>query len=61
MSPAHGTRVAILGAGKMGEVLLSGLLRAGKPARELLVTTRRGDRADQLRTRYGVEVVGNAE
>ena len=61
MSPAHGTRVAILGAGKMGEVLLSGLLRAGKPAGELLVTTRRGDRADQLRERYGVEVVDNAE
>ena len=61
MSPAHGTRVAILGAGKMGEVLLSGLLRAGKPAVELLVTTRRRDRADQLRERYGVEVVDNAE
>jgi pyrroline-5-carboxylate reductase len=61
MSPAHGTRVAILGAGKMGETLLSGLLRAGKPATELIATARRAERADQLRERYGVEIVSSAE
>jgi len=54
-------RVAVLGAGKMGEALLSGMLRAGRRAGELLVTTRRPDRADLLRERYGVEVVTNAE
>jgi pyrroline-5-carboxylate reductase len=54
-------RVAVLGAGKIGEALVSGLLRAGKPADEVIVTARRPERAAQLRDRYGVEVVGNAE
>jgi pyrroline-5-carboxylate reductase len=54
-------RVAVLGAGKIGEALVSGLLRAGKPVDEVIVTARRPERAAQLRDRYGVEVVGNAE
>jgi pyrroline-5-carboxylate reductase len=54
-------RVAVLGAGKIGEALVSGLLRAGKPVDEVIVTARRSERAAQLRDRYGVEVVGNAE
>ncbi len=54
-------RVAVLGGGKMGEALLSGMLRAGKPAGDLLVTARRAQRAELLRERYGVEAVSNAE
>ena len=50
-------RVAILGAGKMGEALLSGLLRAGKAPADLVVTTQGADRAATLAQRYGVEVV----
>ena len=38
-------RVAILGAGKMGEALLSGLIRAGMASSDLVVTTREPDRA----------------
>jgi pyrroline-5-carboxylate reductase len=53
--------VAIFGAGVMGETLLSGLLRAGRPADELLITERRADRAAELAERYGVRVVDNAE
>lgn len=53
--------VAILGAGVMGETLLSGLLRAGHRATDLLVCERRADRAAELRERYGVEVTSNAE
>ncbi|WP_405778238.1 pyrroline-5-carboxylate reductase [Streptomyces sp. NBC_00859] len=53
--------VAVLGTGKIGEALLSGMLRAGWPATNLLVTTRRPDRAEELRTRYGVEPVTNQE
>uniref|UniRef100_A0AAU3GZA5 Pyrroline-5-carboxylate reductase n=1 Tax=Streptomyces sp. NBC_01401 TaxID=2903854 RepID=A0AAU3GZA5_9ACTN len=53
--------VAVLGTGKIGEALLSGMIRAGWPAGDLLVTTRRPDRAEKLRTRYGVEAVTNAE
>ena len=30
--------VALLGAGKMGEAVLAGLLHAGRPAERLLVT-----------------------
>src|SRR5829696_2471846 len=58
--PDMGT-VAIFGAGVMGETLLSGLLRAGRPADELVITERRADRAAELAERYGVRVVDNAE
>lgn len=54
-------RVAVLGTGKIGEALVSGLLRAGKSPDEVLVTARRPERAAELRERYGVEAVDNAE
>ena len=53
-------RVAILGAGKMGEALLSGLLRAGRSPADLTVTTREPERAKLITERHGVEVVDNA-
>jgi pyrroline-5-carboxylate reductase len=53
--------MAILGAGVMGEALLSGLLRAGRDPADVLVTERRPERAAVLRERYAVEVVDNAE
>ena len=56
-----GQRLAVLGAGKMGEALVSGVLRAGKPAAEVLVTARRAERAAELTERYGVTAVSNAE
>jgi pyrroline-5-carboxylate reductase len=61
MTPVHGTRIAVIGAGKMGETLLSGLLRAGKPAEELLATVRRPERGEQLAERYGIKVVSTPE
>lgn len=54
-------RVAVLGTGKIGEALLSGVIRSGFDPGRLLVTARRPERAEELRTRYGVEAVGNAE
>lgn len=58
----HGRRkIAVLGAGKIGEALLGGMLRAGRSPSDLLVTARRAERAAQLRQRHGVEVVSNAE
>jgi pyrroline-5-carboxylate reductase len=48
--------IAILGTGKMGEALLSGLLRAGRPPSEVVAAVRREDRAAELRERYGVQV-----
>jgi pyrroline-5-carboxylate reductase len=51
--------IAILGAGVMGETLLSGLLRAGRRAEDIVITERRSDRAAELRERYGVEALDN--
>ncbi|MGW5050893.1 pyrroline-5-carboxylate reductase [Actinokineospora sp. NPDC004072] len=48
------TTVAVLGAGKIGEALLSGLLHAGRSADDLLFTERHGDRAAQLTATYGI-------
>src|SRR5689334_14451752 len=56
-----GTTVAILGAGVMGETLLSGLIRSGRSADELIVTARRPDRADELAQRYGVRAMSNVD
>jgi pyrroline-5-carboxylate reductase len=53
--------IAILGAGKMGEALISGLLRAGRSPSDVLVVVRRGARADQLRETYGVAALPAAE
>lgn len=53
--------IAILGTGKMGEALLSGLVRAGLRPDEIVATARRPERAEALRERYGVRVAGNAE
>lgn len=48
--------IAIVGAGKMGEALLSGLLRAGRPPASVTAAVRRPERVAELRTRYGIEV-----
>src|ERR1700761_9739193 len=53
--------IAILGAGKMGESLLSGLLRAGRAQTEVAAVVRRAARGDELRAAYGVPVVSVAE
>jgi pyrroline-5-carboxylate reductase len=53
--------VAIFGAGVMGETLLAGLIRAGRPVAELVVTERRPERAEELRSKHGVEVVSNID
>ncbi len=51
------TTIAILGAGKIGEALLSGLLTAGRPAGELMLSERSADRAAELSRRYEVRAV----
>jgi pyrroline-5-carboxylate reductase len=48
-------RVAFLGGGKMGEALISGLIRSGgRSADEIMVTVRREERARELAERHGV-------
>ena len=49
--------IAILGAGKMGEALLSGMLRAGVAPSEVIAAVRREDRALALAEAYGIEVM----
>jgi pyrroline-5-carboxylate reductase len=53
---AANRRIAILGAGKIGESLLAGLLSSGwrKPA-DIVVTGRREERLRELNERHGVE------
>ncbi len=53
--------IAILGAGKMGEALASGLLRAGVVAPAgIVAAARRSERVLQLREAYGIEVMSAA-
>lgn len=54
-----GYAVAVIGAGKIGELLLGGMLRAGWPVGKLLATARRPERAAELAERYGINVVDN--
>ncbi len=56
-------RVAILGAGTIGESLLAGLLSAGwREPKEIVVTGRREERVAELAERYGVAATtSNAE
>ncbi|TCP53094.1 pyrroline-5-carboxylate reductase [Tamaricihabitans halophyticus] len=55
------TRIAVLGAGKVGEALLAGLLSSGRSADDLMFTERYPERAAQLTEQYGVSSVGVAE
>jgi pyrroline-5-carboxylate reductase len=52
--------LAIIGGGKIGEALLSGLVRRGG-AEGIVVCERSPERAAQLTSRYGVPVLGLAE
>ncbi len=53
--------IAILGAGVMGETVLSGLVRAGRQVADLLISEPRPERARELSDRYGVAAVTNSE
>jgi len=59
-------RIALVGGGSMGEALLSGLLRAGRQVKDLVVSERMPDRARYLADTYSVlvtslaDAVGNA-
>jgi pyrroline-5-carboxylate reductase len=53
--------LAILGAGVMGETVLSGLLRAGWHADQIVATDRRLERQHELTARYGIKMLENTE
>lgn len=58
MAPGVHT-IAVIGAGKIGELVLAGLVRSGWPADRLLGTARRPERAGELAERYGIRMVDN--
>ena len=56
-------KIAVLGAGQIGEALISGLLSSGwRTPTELAASTRREERAAELRERHGIDVtLSNAD
>jgi pyrroline-5-carboxylate reductase len=55
------SRLALLGAGVMGETVLSGLVRAGWDPADLVATDRRPERVAELESAYGITMTGNVE
>lgn len=55
------TTIAILGAGKIGEAMLAGLIAAGRSPDSLMFTERYPERVEELTTRYGVRGVETEE
>jgi pyrroline-5-carboxylate reductase len=53
--------LAILGGGKIGEALLSGLLRGHRTPAEIVVAEKNADRAAYLADTYGVAIAAPAE
>ncbi|HLY33999.1 MAG TPA: pyrroline-5-carboxylate reductase [Jatrophihabitantaceae bacterium] len=49
--------VAILGGGKIGEALLSGLLRGARTVDDIVVAEKNADRADYIARTYGVRTL----
>jgi pyrroline-5-carboxylate reductase len=53
-------KIAILGGGRIGEALLSGLLSSGwREASEIVITNRGAERVAELHERYGVEATAD--
>ena len=55
------TRVAVLGAGRLGEALLGGMLRGGLDAADAAVVVRRETHGAELSRRHGVQVLSALE
>ncbi|BBZ26565.1 pyrroline-5-carboxylate reductase [Mycolicibacterium madagascariense] len=54
-------RIAIIGGGSIGEALLSGLLRSGRQARDMVVAERFQERASYLADKYAVQTASVAD
>jgi pyrroline-5-carboxylate reductase len=51
------SRIAIIGGGNMGEALLAGILRAGHPAKNVVISERVSDRSEHLARTYSVRAL----
>ncbi|MEQ3550402.1 pyrroline-5-carboxylate reductase [Pseudonocardia nematodicida] len=56
-----GTRIAVLGGGRIGEALLGGLLAAGRDAGDLVVAEKVATRAEELSGRLGIAAAAPAD
>ncbi len=50
------TRIAVIGGGKIGEALVSGLLQGGHATRDLVVAEQYEPRAEELAAAYSIRV-----
>ena len=57
VAPASVESLAVFGGGKLGEALISGLLRGERTVGRLVVCERHAERADHLHRTYGVEAL----
>ena len=55
------TTFALVGVGKLGEALLSGLLRSGRPPGQVIAAERHAGRAGEIAAQYGVPTAAPAE
>lgn len=53
--------IAVIGAGVMGEALLSGIVAAGTNSSDIIVTDPRRERCEELVARYGVGTAANKD
>jgi pyrroline-5-carboxylate reductase len=55
-----GRRIAVLGAGRIGEALISGLISSGwRGPDDIIASTRRPERVSELTERYGIDVTAS--
>ena len=54
-------RIAVIGAGNMGEALIAGLISYGQTPANIAVCEKRTDRANELSNRYGISIAEIAE
>jgi len=55
------TTFALVGVGKLGEALLSGLLRSGRPKEQVIAAERYAGRAKEISDLYGVRTAAPEE
>ncbi|MCW4354972.1 pyrroline-5-carboxylate reductase [Hoyosella sp. YIM 151337] len=51
------TTIAVIGGGRIGEALLSGLLASGRAARDIVVSEKMQERAAELSRRFGIRAM----
>ncbi|MFC9787342.1 pyrroline-5-carboxylate reductase [Rhodococcus sp. NPDC127528] len=55
------TRIAVIGGGRIGEALISGLLKAGRAPKDLVVAEQYAPRAEELAGQFGIRATTIAD